>query len=85
MKTSEALKIIYDEAAKKLGKDKARKYLTSFFSNLVFDLEEGHALEAETIEKKNNRRSGLYSKNKQQQRRRLKLLYHFHHHWLIFI
>lgn len=52
MNTSEDLKTIYDEASKKLGPSKARKYLTTFFSNMVFDLEESGDLSTESINKK---------------------------------
>ncbi len=52
MTTEESLKEIYDEATKKIGASKARKYLTTFFSNMIFDLEEGQQLNAEMIKKK---------------------------------
>lgn len=52
MKTSTALKAIYDEAEKKLGHEKARKYLTTFFSSMIFDLKEANELTPAMIERK---------------------------------
>lgn len=52
MNTSEALKIIYDVTCQKLGPKEGRKYVSSFFSNMMFDLEEAGCVTASEIEKK---------------------------------
>ena len=52
MNTAENLKTIYEEAAKKLGPKQARKYLTTFFSNMIYDLESNSEVTTKNLEHK---------------------------------
>ncbi len=62
MQTSQNLKTIYDEASKKLGPSQARKYLTTFFSTMIFDLEESGDFSIESIDKKIAEEASFISK-----------------------
>ena len=49
--TSKHIETIYTEASKKLGKTKAKEYVSTTIFNILFDLEEAGNLSSESIEK----------------------------------